>query len=370
MVGTQGAQDQAKLREEMESARSVFKTSQVQNLQAWQEAFHSQVPEVLYHYTSATGLTGILESQSLWASDVRFMNDASEFVYASDLIKQTVREVLDPIADERLRPLIQGMDNFATAFEIGFLRPFCACLCEEGDLLSQWRGYTRDALGYSLGLDLVRRRLQITPSEAFLRKVVYDKERQHAWIQRITQTWLNSAQNWLDSIEYSRISPFVIQSTLKTTLEEALLELYLCFKNPAFQEEKEWRLIMVVALDDELQLVEDQLRSKQDEKRRQQYVTQYGIELPQSPRPPIAHASLAKGIDIQFRPTRLGFVPYILLNLEGRTGVFAGRFPLPEVLVGPTENPDLTRESLTMYLRKSGYIPPLTNIRNSSVPFR
>src|ERR1017187_4880845 len=35
-------------------------------------------PELLYHYTDEKGLIGILESQNLWASHYRFLNDYEE----------------------------------------------------------------------------------------------------------------------------------------------------------------------------------------------------------------------------------------------------------------------------------------------------
>jgi hypothetical protein len=39
-------------------------------------------PSVLYHYTDAAGLRGIVESQTIFASDVEFLNDAQELLYA------------------------------------------------------------------------------------------------------------------------------------------------------------------------------------------------------------------------------------------------------------------------------------------------
>ena len=40
------------------------------------------VPAQLHHYTTAEGLRGILKSKSLWASDLRFLNDRSELITA------------------------------------------------------------------------------------------------------------------------------------------------------------------------------------------------------------------------------------------------------------------------------------------------
>jgi hypothetical protein len=38
--------------------------------------------DTIFHYTTATGLLGILQKFTLWASDLRFLNDAQEAVYA------------------------------------------------------------------------------------------------------------------------------------------------------------------------------------------------------------------------------------------------------------------------------------------------
>ena len=45
---------------------------------------------VLYHYTSAPGFLGILERRCLFASDVWFLNDASEVRYAQTRMAERV----------------------------------------------------------------------------------------------------------------------------------------------------------------------------------------------------------------------------------------------------------------------------------------
>jgi hypothetical protein len=42
------------------------------------------LPSNLYHYTSAEGIKGIIESESVWASNIRFLNDRCELVDAID----------------------------------------------------------------------------------------------------------------------------------------------------------------------------------------------------------------------------------------------------------------------------------------------
>jgi hypothetical protein len=41
-------------------------------------------PATLYHYTSVDGLLGILRSKRIWATDIRFLNDRSEFFHAME----------------------------------------------------------------------------------------------------------------------------------------------------------------------------------------------------------------------------------------------------------------------------------------------
>jgi len=57
-------------------------------IQAIAQSLYADSPEkLLYHYTTVTGLKGIVESQSLWASDVRYMNDSAELKYIISLLK-------------------------------------------------------------------------------------------------------------------------------------------------------------------------------------------------------------------------------------------------------------------------------------------
>jgi hypothetical protein len=42
------------------------------------------LPEVVYHYADASGFMGILKTNSLWATDFRYLNDTQELNYAWD----------------------------------------------------------------------------------------------------------------------------------------------------------------------------------------------------------------------------------------------------------------------------------------------
>jgi len=46
--------------------------------------------KLVFHYTSLEGLLGIIESKSIWATNVLYMNDASELNYAKKLFKEEI----------------------------------------------------------------------------------------------------------------------------------------------------------------------------------------------------------------------------------------------------------------------------------------
>ena len=73
-------------------------------------------------------------------------------------------------------------------------------------------------------------------------------------------------------------------------------------------------------------------------------------------------------LEIKFRHTALGFIPYIELSLKRNTGLYTQKLPLKEVMVGPSANPDLSLQSLTLYLESKGYF--MTKPRRSKVPLR
>lgn len=103
---------------------------------------------ILYHYTTADGLKGIVKSKTIWASDYRFVNDATEFSYGLSFFEQAIERARSqhPLHSD----VIDVIGRFRKAIpEFSLL---IASFCEHGDLLSQWRGYN-GAIGYAVGVD-------------------------------------------------------------------------------------------------------------------------------------------------------------------------------------------------------------------------
>ena len=131
------------------------------------------IPDVLYHYTSLSGMHGMFSTFKMWLSDAAYMNDPLEGTWVHRRASLLTREVLgeSPLAtqtqiqidaqleapdpwDERLRsPHGPEQLRFA-ALEDAFRPAFIASFTEDGDLLSQWRGYGAGGDGVSIGFNL------------------------------------------------------------------------------------------------------------------------------------------------------------------------------------------------------------------------
>ncbi len=106
------------------------------------------VDQFLYHYTSIGTAERIVQSKELWATNIYYLNDGSEFTHG----KRLMRELLARAADESAA----GRD-FRTAVEYSVLEYphlniFVVSFSEIGDLLSQWRSYCPPNRGVSLGI--------------------------------------------------------------------------------------------------------------------------------------------------------------------------------------------------------------------------
>ena len=49
-------------------------------------------PDLLFHYTNAGGLLGILSTSRIWATNYRFLNDSSEIAYGAAIFEAVVQE--------------------------------------------------------------------------------------------------------------------------------------------------------------------------------------------------------------------------------------------------------------------------------------
>jgi hypothetical protein len=206
--------------------------------------FGRQPPRFLYHYTSAAGLHGILESGVIRGSNFAFMNDRSEFTYGATLLHRLIRERLN-------RAVVGAVHRF---YEIaiepdnaGALDLYLACFCEEGDLLSQWRGYGNASSRYCMEFateELKALNTTIPP----IQPVIYETTPQMHLLTHI-----------IDEHARAAIALKTAAAEFDTVALEVVRSLYRCsapaiaiLKDATFSEEREWRSFQFLASDGDL----------------------------------------------------------------------------------------------------------------------
>jgi hypothetical protein len=229
-----------------------------------------EIPEVLWHYTSFSGLKGIVESKTIWASEYRFLNDVEEFQHAKNIATDLIEQ--EPEYTDLQFPARNTLREAVTvAFQTGFmdedrLSLMVSSFSEAGDQLSQWRGYAGYSTGVSIGLDL-RHLRPLPPSDletpVTFAPCVYAEAEKRALLKAILGEYRDSMQVLWNSIattgiNIDRTDPSVVWNhvqdhssgmsaesfPLMTRLQWDLLRIAPLLKNESFSEEREWRLVL------------------------------------------------------------------------------------------------------------------------------
>jgi len=202
----------------------------------------------LYHYTSGAGLIGIFESDSIWATQIHYLNDSEEFRHAIGQVRDYM-EVLWERGDRRTRSVCSAI--FGSLLRLEKLALYVACFSEEGDSLSQWRGYCPPGFGYNISFNSSEL-TNLARQQGFnLRKCIYTPESQRSVVKK-----------WADETVSSLLAKNLSETDLEAHCEEAWPAYWNDFinfapymKNPAFSDEREWRLVShILSNDDRVRL--------------------------------------------------------------------------------------------------------------------
>lgn len=327
-----------------EDAAALSRFSQAHAASRWTSPVGPGTVGRLYHYTTLAGLQGIIKDKCFWASDVRYMNDASELSYATALIDEEVQKVRDAPENRGLFEPFDDIQRLADPFEFEYgPTPFIACFCEVDDLLSQWRGYGPTD---SVSLEVDMEQLANLPSgSVHMRKVVYDEQQQRDLATDAIATWLRTARE-LVTEGWEPHDLFRIGAAW--ALAQGMLDYHLCFKHPAFSEEQEWRLIRLVNRTSEIKRMAHELPS--------------GNQLS-----PVVSMYPPEDVDILFRPSAYGLTPYVEVPAVTSAG---DRVPMTALRQGPRAHADIALQSLALYMHSKGYNPDDTHVIKTGVPLR
>jgi hypothetical protein len=183
-------------------------------------------PDRLYHYTTLSGMRGILETGVFWASDIRHMNDSTESTYAADFVKQVLAGRRDRLSEGLLENFRQhgGIPGGGTEWF-----PFAVCFCGTRDFLSQWRGYTREGEGVAVAVPFAALR-PYAGHELALVRVCYEPRQQRDAINSLMDC---ATVMWNEAPPHTKPEA----DCLLGITGYILIQLLLGLKNPDFFEE-------------------------------------------------------------------------------------------------------------------------------------
>ena len=267
---------------------------------------------ILHHYTSGAGVLGILSSDSLWATQIRYMNDSKEFAHATELATSALRGLREGRKGDNYAQLCAAVTSHLES--ISGLALYVACFSEVHDSLSQWRGYCPPSFGYSVGFDgdLLR---PIAREQGFeLRPCIYDRALQtqavNEWAREAVAVLEANYPTGADPVEYTRANC--------NTFLQKFVAFAPYMKDLSFKDEREWRLVGMVPSND--------------------------------PR-------------VGLRPGKSLLVPYVPVKLSSA----AERSPVWNICVGPTPHIELAMNSLTHLFQK---VQLRNGVTRTMIPYR
>jgi hypothetical protein len=204
---------------------------------AVKEVIKREPPEILYHYTNRPALVEILETRSVFASHIRYLNDAQEMAFAVRRVQEVLKNQAGT-GDAEAKKVREELENW-----VRHLQPqshvFVFSLSSEGDLLSQWRAYCRPSEGYSIGFDAKTLAGNAREAQFTMAPCIYDAaEQQRLLEQLIIDAIAGYRKHVADGHE-----PTDAIGAVTTLFLISLLIVASVIKDPAFAEEKEWRLV-------------------------------------------------------------------------------------------------------------------------------
>jgi hypothetical protein len=279
----------------------------------------------LWHYTTAAGLKGIIETQQLHATQIHYLNDHQEFSGFLDtrlkkILTSSVDEAkskdasLGPDFDQKVKRLFEEIRRVTLGLD-AFVTSFCSTDTENGTdgLLSQWRGYGKDG-GYAVVFESKSIEKMINDE---LEKFLYyfidlgnvdyyeasDSQSLHSETQELEAKVRGMLDKVLLTIRDAQLENRIVDPIIADAYE-ALVDLCVRHKHYGFREEKEVRITA-------LRFREANVNSARDNNDSRPLKT------------------------VGFRDKNGILVPYIALFGKGGNGNLEIPLPIIKIIVGP-----------------------------------
>lgn len=279
----------------------------------WEEHYARHTPPpILFHYTSSSGLLGITESRSIYATAVWYLNDATEIGHAAELARQLIDERAASLASREDADSVRSLHR---AFgEFLFPDTFVASFSERGDQLSQWRGYCQHGSGYALGFLTADLKRQSERQQFSLLRCIYDVDELRTILLALIDDVISRLGTPVPDGDREKL-----ELTLRLRFLRTFSTLAPTLKHPSFSEEAEWRLV---------------------------------------------HVDERETAQIEYRSGLHTLIPFVRLGLSDDSP----SAHIAELVIGPSPLQQLGGVAAEGYRKCSGL--PIDSIKQSAVPFR
>ena len=202
--------------------------------------------KLVYHYCSCEAFISIFSSQTLRVTNIKKSNDYTEIINCLDLFLRSLRIACHSFNsknpdDVEFAQLYHETD-IATLIERSIMNDsltyYAVCFSETGDSLSQWRGYADNATGVAIGFDSQYLDQATDYKNMKFMSVEYNKQDVEedlvCYIVKKFERVKEELGDFATATDYGNAISTVVSS-------------FVCnaafYKNSAFSEEKEWRLV-------------------------------------------------------------------------------------------------------------------------------
>jgi len=273
----------------------------------YQTVFPTRPPENIFHFTTQSGILGIIQTREMWATQVHFLNDKHEIFLTFKLLEKELKRRIGIAQTPALRSLLVDIRKNLKRIDQSHI--CIASFCEQGDLLSQWRGYGNQGKGYAMGFDLSELRKIAKLQHFVLWPCVYNASLQLELVNYLIESWLKEFCDKKSSHE-----------KMRKIIDISTGQLAPILKDESFSEEKEWRLVSSVLT--------------------------------------------SKSPGFAFREGQYSLIPYYKFSIVTPDG----KDCLKSIVVGPSPHTELACNSLTTFLNTQKL--SRVEIKSSRIPFR
>ncbi len=207
----------------------------------------------IYHYTKPEKLLNIISNKTLRLSNVLYLNDKAEVSYTYrlivDLIKENPQlnnELYSKVIEyftKKYKHIIDG-DN-----ELYQQEYYTISFSTEKDNLILWNNYSKEKTytGYNLGFDINDLMCDIYKKQynAICGCIIYDEKKQKAIIRAILKHWNKKYERALSALKYKKLAKKLRLENITFELIDILSLISVFFKKNEFQDEEEYRIVIV-----------------------------------------------------------------------------------------------------------------------------